>query len=66
MKDNRQQKGKLPMRLAGVIFLILLWVALVMVLFVRGGINLKNILVGLMSGFIIIYPLWKKYIQPMI
>ncbi|MDE6811645.1 MAG: hypothetical protein K2J15_04770 [Muribaculaceae bacterium] len=63
MKHNNSQNVNRTLRLAGVIFLMLLWVALVLVLFVRGGINLKNILVATFSGFIIIYPLWKKYIR---
>lgn len=66
MNQKESQNASLTLRLVGVIFLILLWVALVWVLLSQSGVNLKNILVGAFSGIIIVYPLWRKYIQPLI
>lgn len=49
-------------RIAGLIFLALLWVWLSWALLRHGGgITLKNILIIGMSGTIIFVPLWKKY-----
>lgn len=62
-QNNSENKGDLS-KFIGVIFLALLWMILVGILFARGGVNLKNIIVAGFSGIIIIYPLWKKYIQP--
>lgn len=65
MKQNNSQKNVDYSKLTGVIFLSLLWIILVWVLFERGGFNLKNLLIAAFSGIIIIYPLWKKYLQPL-
>ena len=65
MKQNNSQKSGDSTKIIGVIFLALLWIVLVWQLFVRGGINLKNLLVAAFSGIIIIYPLWKRYLQPL-
>ncbi len=65
MKQNNSKKSGETSKLVGVIFLALLWIILVFLLFDRGGINLKNLLVAAFSGFIIIYPLWKRYLQPL-
>ncbi len=65
MKQNNSQKNVDYSKLIGVIFLLFLWIALVWVLFERGGINLKNLLVAAFSGIIIIYPLWKKFLRPL-
>lgn len=66
MKQNNSEKKSESGKIVGVIFLALLWVVLVWVLFERGGINLKNLLVAAFSGIIIIYPLWKRYLQPLL
>lgn len=52
--------------LAGVTVLTLVWIWLVWLMFSGNGINLKNILLAAFSGIIIFYPLWKKYLQPII
>lgn len=65
MKQNNSQKSGDSSKIIGVIFLALLWIVLVWVLFARGGVNLKNIIVAAFSGIIIIYPLWKRYLQPL-
>lgn len=53
-------------RLAGVIFLALIWIWLVYILFTRGGMNFYNIFIAAATGIIIFVPLWKKYIRPII
>ena len=49
-------------RIFGLMFLAALWIWLCFMLFSRGGITLKNILIALMSGIIVFVPLWKKYV----
>ena len=66
MKQNNSQKSSDSSKIIGVIFLALLWVVLVFLLFDRGGVNLKNLLIAAFSGIIIIYPLWKRYLQPLL
>lgn len=66
MKQNNSQKSGDSSKIIGVIFLALLWVVLVFLLFDRGGVNLKNFLIAAFSGIIIIYPLWKRYLQPLL
>ncbi len=51
-------------RIAGFIFLGLLWVWLAQYLLRVGGVNLKNLFVVAASGIVILVPLYKKYIAP--
>ena len=51
-------------RIAGFIFLGLLWIWLSQYLLRVGGLNLKNILLVAMTGVIILVPLYRKYIDP--
>lgn len=65
MKQNNSGNGNVAVRLAGLILLAVLWVWLVSRLVVTSGLNLRTILVAAFSGIIIFYPLWKKYLQPL-
>ncbi|MDE7497072.1 MAG: hypothetical protein K2M67_09520 [Muribaculaceae bacterium] len=51
-------------RIAGFIFLALLWIWLSQYILRFGGFNLKNLLLVAMSGIIILVPLYRKYIDP--
>lgn len=51
-------------RIAGFIFLGLLWIWLSQYLLRFDGINLKNLLLVAMTGIIILVPLYRKYIDP--
>ncbi len=51
-------------RIAGFVLLLLLWIWLSQYLLRAGGFNLHNILVVVMSGIVIVVPLYKKYIRP--
>jgi len=48
-------------KVIGIAMLSLLWLWLVWVLLSAGGVNLKNLLVAVMTGIIIFVPLYKKY-----
>lgn len=41
--------------------LTLLWGWLSAYVFIKGGLNLKNILIVILSGWMIIFPVWKRY-----
>lgn len=45
----------------GLVALVLLWLGLLWLMIDLGGFNLKNLLVAIMSGIIVLVPLWKKY-----
>lgn len=64
MKTNESPKGNVTLRFFGIGLLGVLWLGLVVYIFTVTGINLKNILLAAMSGFIVFYPLWRKYISP--
>lgn len=66
MKTNEPQNINPTARFLGIGLLALLWIGLVAYIFKASGFNLKNILLAAFSGFIIFYPLWNKYIQPIL
>lgn len=66
MKRNTSAPGNDSGKIAGLILLALIWIWLVYMLFSRGGLDLKNIFIAVASGIIILVPLWKRYIQPIL
>ena len=66
MKPNNSAPGNDYGKIAGLILLALIWIWLVYLLFSRGGLDLKNILISAVSGIIIFVPLWKRYLQPIL
>lgn len=45
----------------GIAILVLAWVTLVVVMLAHSGVTLYNLLIVILSGFIVFVPLWKKY-----
>ena len=66
MEPNNSAPGNDYGKIAGLILLALIWIWLVYMLFSRGGLDLKNILISAVSGIIIFVPLWKSDLQPIL